>query len=186
MLPREFENYCRRLERLHLRATEHALIVSVGEKKLGLYHRETLCFTCQVSAARRGRSCQEGSLGTPWGLHEIAEKAGAGEPPGTVLVARRPTGQRWFEREDHGPGQKPLVTTRILRLRGLENGTNRGPGIDSFERFIYLHGTNHPDRFPENISAGCLLLRDPDLMGLFESVSLHAHVWLSEPAIEAP
>lgn len=182
MLDNEFENYRRRLDRLRLRATEHVLIVSLCEKKLGLYHRETLCFTCGVSSARRGRSCREGSLGTPWGLHEVAEKAGAGEPPGTVFVARRSTGRLWFEREDHGPDQKSLVTTRILRLRGLETGTNSGPGIDSFDRFIYLHGTNHPEHFPENISAGCILLRDPDLLRLFESLPSQAHVWLSEPS----
>lgn len=181
MLHSEFENYRRRLERLRLRATDHVLIVSVCEKKLGLYHRETLSFSCPVSSAARGRSCKEGSFGTPWGLHEVAEKAGAGEPMGTVFAARRSTGQRWFERDDHGPDQKALVTTRILRLGGLEPGTNRGPGIDSFERFIYLHGTNHPARFPENLSAGCLLLLDPDLTDLYERVPLNAHVWLSEP-----
>jgi hypothetical protein len=181
MLPSEFENYRRRLTKWRLRATENVLIISVCEKKLGLYRGSRLCFECLVSSAERGRSCREGSLGTPWGLHAVAEKHGSGLPEGAVLVGRQFTGECWFDRADCGPDQKALVTTRILRLRGLEEGINIGPGIDSFNRFIYLHGTNHPNRFPENISAGCLLLNDPDLLTLFNDVPVGTHVWLSEP-----
>ena len=35
-----------------------------------------------------------------------------------------------------------LILTRILTLDGLEDGVNRGPGCDSLERYIYIHGTN--------------------------------------------
>jgi lipoprotein-anchoring transpeptidase ErfK/SrfK len=111
----------------------------------------------------------------------VAEKHGSEATDGMVFVAREPTGERWRDRPDAGPDQKSLVTTRILRLRGLEPGINAGSGIDSFDRYIYIHGTNHPDRFPENISAGCLLMRDDDLIELFEQVPLGTHVWISAP-----
>mgnify|MGYP002277296883 CR=1 FL=1 len=99
-----------------------------------------------------------------------------------VFTARRPTGQRYFDRDDAGPDQPCCVTTRILRLRGLEPGLNAGPGIDSYDRYIYIHGTNFPDRFPENISAGCLLMRDDDLMELYDAVPPGSHVFILKPA----
>ena len=40
-----------------------------------------------------------------------------------------------------------LITTRIMRLRGLEEGLNKGPEMDSYDRYIYIHGTNHEDRW---------------------------------------
>ena len=33
-----------------------------------------------------------------------------------------------------------------MRLRGLEEGLNKGPEMDSYDRYIYIHGTNHEDR----------------------------------------
>ena len=126
-------------------------------------------------------SCIEDSNGTPWGLHFVGEKFGENEPPKTVFVGRQSTGLRYDEREDFGPNQKTLVTTRILRLKGLEEGLNLGGSCDSFRRFIYIHGTNHPARFPENISAGCILLKDTDLLELFKAIPLNSHVWIDLP-----
>jgi hypothetical protein len=180
-LKTEFESYLRRLTERQIRGTHHALIASLCEQKLGLFTGQKLSFTCDISYAAKGRSCVENSLGTPWGLHCVAEKHGHGAPKGMVFIGRQATGQCWFEREDHGLGQKPLVTTRILRLKGLEPGINSGKGIDSFERYIYIHGTNLVDKFPQNVSAGCILVQDDDLLQLFDAVPAGCHVWLSEP-----
>ena len=98
-----------------------------------------------------------------------------------VFTGRTPTGIPWKDRPDDGNGQKCLVTTRILRLRGLEPGLNAGQGINSHDRYIYIHGTNLPERFPENISAGCLLMLDKDLMDLFDKIEEGTQVWLSHP-----
>ena len=80
--------------------------------------------------------------------------------------------------EGAGPDQQNFVTTRILRLRGLEPGMNSGTGIDSFDRYIYIHGTNHPEMFPENVSWGCLLLLDKDLIQLFDTTKTGSHVFI--------
>lgn len=125
-------------------------------------------------------SCRQDSLGTPTGLHEVADKIGDKAPQGMIFKGRIATGECWHERDDAGPQQQNFVTTRILRLRGLEPGRNAGPGIDSFDRYIYIHGTNHPEIFPENISHGCLLLRDDDLIRLFELIGAGTHVYIAE------
>ncbi len=133
----------------------------------------------------RPPSCRENSLGTPRGLHRVAEKYGDGAEPGRVFVGREDTGQHFSERDDDGPEQKTLVTTRILRLEGLESGLNCGEGCDSYNRYIYIHGTNHPERFPHHFSAGCILMKDPDLIELYRQTPVGSHVWMDTGAPQA-
>ena len=63
-----------------------------------------------------------------------------------------------------------LITTRILWLRGLEPGLNRGGDVDTYERYVYIHGTNHEDRLGERLSAGCVLMRNLDILALYDQV----------------
>ena len=177
-----FDAYLKCLEQHGLERTHHVLIVAIGEKNLHLLDASGIRATFPISYGKRPMSCQANSLGTPWGLHEVGAKIGDGEPDGMIFKGRVPTGQRWHERSDAGPAQENFVTTRILRLRGLEPGLNAGNGIDSFDRYIYIHGTNHPHRFPENISSGCLLMRDDDLIRLFDAVEEGTHVFIDRSA----
>ncbi len=94
-----------------------------------------------------------------------------------VFVGRQPTGKTWREMSAEENG-KNLITTRILRLRGLEPGHNAGPGRDSYDRYIYLHGTNHPEELGTPASAGCVLLSDVDIGELFENVPEGCLVWM--------
>ena len=73
-----------------------------------------------MSSSRRPQSCKENSLGTPWGLHEICEKIGGGEEMGMVFEGRKPIGLKYSECDEE-KRSKNLITTRILRLRGLQS-----------------------------------------------------------------
>lgn len=124
-----------------------------------------------VSTSKRPPSTVDGSLGTPPGLHAIADRIGAGQPPGIVFKGRVPTGFHFNEILDRmGVDEANLITTRILRLKGLEAAKNQGPGVDSYERFIYIHGTNREDRLGQRQSAGCILMGNLDIIELFEEV----------------
>ena len=171
--------------RLQREVPEHVLLVALGEKKLAHWrrpepsatHRCERVYTC--ASGLRPPSCVEGSEGTPLGLHEVAEKYGDEAPAGMVFIGREATGERYWERADAGPGQRMFVTTRILRLRGLERGRNAGPGVDSYDRYIYIHGTTRPEAFPANLSAGCLTLLDEPLRALYAAVPVGAWVWIA-------
>jgi hypothetical protein len=165
-----------------LQPMREPLLVSLGEKKLLVADAAGGHLSYPVSHSRLPLSCLADSNGTPWGLHAIAARVGAGAVPGTVFVGRRSTQQHYAARPDAGPAQPCLVTTRILRLRGLQPGLNAGPGCDTFDRYIYIHGTNHPARFPDNISAGCLLMTDDDLIYLFDVCHEGQHVFIARPA----
>ena len=47
---------------------------------------------------------------------------------------------------------------------------NRGGEVDTYERYIYIHGTNHEARLGEPMSAGCVLMRNLDIVELYEEV----------------
>jgi hypothetical protein len=59
----------------------------------------------------------------------------------------------------------------ILRLKGEVDGINKGKGVDSFERYIYIHGTNKEELVGvKNFSHGCILMKNDDIIKLFDRV----------------
>ncbi len=86
-----------------------------------------------------------------------------------VFKARVPTGRHFSEIADAAT-QPNLITSRILWLRGLEPGVNRDGDVDTYARYVYIHGTNHEDRIGEPLSAGCVLMRNLDIIELYEQV----------------
>jgi hypothetical protein len=92
---------------------------------------------------------------------------GAGCRRGSVFVARRYTGEVIPREQWRQGGEKDLILTRILRLRGLERGVNAGRGVDSFRRFIYLHGTNQEDQLGRTASHGCIRLGNDSMLRVF-------------------
>jgi len=170
-----------RLKGLGLPSAEDCIVVSIDQQKL--WHiRGQDCRTYVVSTARAGRGCVQDSHQTPEGLHQVCEKIGAGAAPGMVFKARQPTGRlasEWPSPEDN------LITSRILWLDGLELGRNQGVAtdgrvVDTRRRFVYIHGTNHGDRIGEPLSAGCVLLRDVEMIELFEEVRAGDLVWITD------
>jgi lipoprotein-anchoring transpeptidase ErfK/SrfK len=78
--------------------------------------------------------------------------------------------------EEVGTGN--LITSRILWLRGLETGVNLGGGVDTYKRYVYIHGTQREDRIGEPLSAGCILMRNADVIGLYDEVRVGDLVWI--------
>lgn len=128
--------------------------------------------TC--ATGRKPASNVEDSLGTPTGLHHIDEKIGDGEPLGMTFVGRVPQGT-CFADLDAQTQARNLITTRILWLRGLEPGINAGVNahgqvVDTHQRYIYIHGTNHEARLGSPDSHGCVLLSNADVVTLFDTI----------------
>lgn len=160
---------------LGIKPADRLLVARIGTATLQFYRAGVLVRSYAISTSRRPASNVKGSLGTPTGLHEIAERIGAGQPPGMVFKSRVPTGRHFSEFPDpESAGQ--LITSRILWLRGLEPGVNRGGEVDSYDRYIYVHGTNHEDRIGEPMSAGCVEMRNSDIVELFEEIRAGDHV----------
>src|SRR6185295_20317883 len=126
-------------------------------QRLYLFRGDQLEADYPVSTAVAGIGGTSGSHRTPPGWHRVHARIGDGEPAGAVFESREPTGAVWLgETRD-----EDLILSRVLTLQGLEPGVNQGPGVDSLERYIYLHGTNHEDRLGTPASHGCVRLSNP-------------------------
>jgi UDP-N-acetylmuramate--alanine ligase len=155
------------------------LVVSIEEQTLLVCANDTIIERYDASTSRFGNGNRENSLKTPLGLHRIKEKYGAGAPPGRVFRDREDTGEDW----DHSRNGDNLILTRILRLEGLEEGINKCGSVDSYERYIYIHGTGREDLIGTPLSHGCVCLRNRDIMRLFDTVREGALVFIDPPAI---
>jgi L,D-peptidoglycan transpeptidase YkuD (ErfK/YbiS/YcfS/YnhG family) len=129
---------------------------------------------CAISTSRFGIGNREGSNMTPPGLHRIEEKIGGGATPRTIFRSREDTGEVWKD----GMDDENQILTRILRLRGLEEGVNAGPGIDSYERYIYIHGTNREELIGTPMSHGCVCMKNDDVIRLFDMVDVGTMVYI--------
>jgi hypothetical protein len=157
--------------------TSPYVVVSIEEQTATVHEAGRAPVRYPISTSSRPPSCRENSFGTPLGLHAIRERIGDGEPEGTVFKGRRSLGKTFAELPPE-ERQRNLITSRILWLEGLEPGVNQGPGIDSYERYIYLHGTNHEDRIGQPFSGGCVEFRNQDIIKLFPQLPEGTLVWI--------
>ncbi len=134
-----------------------------------------------LSTARLGIGGKENSYQTPPGWHRIARKIGQSAACGTRFVSREPTGEIWTGEA----GDDDLILTRILTLEGLEDGVNRGPGCDSLERYIYIHGTNQESLLGRPTSHGCVRMSNQDVCALFDRIEEGDYVFIAPPVPSA-
>ena len=146
-------------------------------------NKQTLTFegkTYTVSTAKNGPGEKNGSFCTPRGRHIVRAKIGAGLPPNTVFVRRRPTGEVWSpELHAKYPGRDWMLT-RLLWLSGCEPGFNRLGEVDTMRRYIYIHGSPDTAEMGRPGSIGCIRMRNRDIAELFELVPPYTPVEIRE------
>jgi L,D-transpeptidase YbiS len=123
-----------------------------------------------VSTAANGPGEINGSGCTPRGAHVVRAKIGGDQPLGAVFRARRPTGEIWTpELQAQQPG-RDWILTRILWLSGTEPGRNRLGLVDTFRRYIYIHGTPYATQLGLPGSKGCVRMDNADIIELYDRV----------------
>ncbi len=141
--------------------------IIVSEQKL--YHRRKTGVVCvyPISTAKNGVGNQQGSLQTPLGRHRIKYKIGDGEMPLTSFVGRKVVG---LFSEDIRSSQPDWILSRILWLEGQQTGINKRGKQDTFQRYIYIHGTDEEDKIGQPVSHGCIRMCNDDVIDLFAHV----------------
>ena len=145
------------------------IFVNSSNQKLYLFKDDTLIFESKISTSKHGMGCKMDSLKTPTGLHSVSSMIGKGLPAGTLFKNRIPT-ERIIKKIPLD--NSDYITSRILRLNGLEEGKNRGGDVDSYNRYIYIHGTPHCNTLGSKQSQGCIRMSDTDVIKLFDLVDL--------------
>ena len=150
------------------------LVINIAQQTLTLYQHNKEVTQYTVSTAKNGIGSQQDSGCTPLGKHFIAEKIGANEPMNSVFVGRVPTGEIYSAELGKQHPERDWILSRILWLSGLEEGCNKGSNsqgdCDTYQRYIYIHGTPDTEPMGVPLSHGCIRMRNEDIMELFEQV----------------
>lgn len=157
---------------------ESYLLVDCSKQTIQLCANGRVLQRYIISSAKNGLGGACGSLKTPSGLHQISHIIGEGASSGLLFKGRvaQPICVP-IETQACSTGVD-AITSRILRLDGLEEGLNRGEGCDSFSRFIYLHGTSEEGLLGVPVSHGCIRLANADVIALAALVQERALVFV--------
>ncbi len=155
--------------------------INVSEQKLYLLDEDgTVVHEYPVSPSRYGTGSEDGSEKTPLGLHRIKDKIGGSMPMNMVLVAREPVGMLEDCIRDGVDLPDDVITSRILWLEGMEPGKNQGGYVDTYNRYIYIHGTSEEEKIGTPASIGCIRMLNQDVVDLYRKAETGMEVLIEE------
>lgn len=154
------------------------LFVDIETQTLTHIEKGTVLKLYKISSSYYGTGSKLNSLKTPLGRHEIYKKIGSNLPINAILKGRVWNGAIADVIKEPIDTEFDHVTSRILWLDGLELGKNKGKGIDSRNRYIYIHGTAEEGLIGTPASDGCIRMYNRDVVELFDLVDEKAQVWI--------
>jgi hypothetical protein len=155
---------------LRAQLLQPTVIVSIPDQKLMLVDDGARAAVYPVSTSKFGLGDHWGSMATPLGTLQVAQKIGDHAPVGAVFHNRRFTGEIL---QPNAPGRDPIVT-RIIWLRGLE-ATN----AHAYSRGIYIHGTPQEKNIGRPASYGCIRMKSSDVTELYAQLPVGAVVQIT-------
>ncbi|WP_461265502.1 L,D-transpeptidase family protein [Acidithiobacillus sp.] len=156
------------------------LWVDVSRQQLGIMTGREAAMIFPISTAANGLGETRGSGCTPRGWHVVRARIGEGLPGNAILRGRRWTGECYTPALAAEQPARDWILGRILWLSGLEPGRNRGGRVDTFRRYIYIHGTADETHLGKPVSAGCVRLSSNDMLTLFPQVAVGVPVFIGD------
>jgi hypothetical protein len=122
------------------------LFISIENQEMHHIKNGKVIKTYTISSSAYGIGNKSGSNKTPIGLHRVASKFGSKTPTNGIMKSRVFYGDIATIYNDITKSKTDDITSRIFWLEGLEQDKNKGKGIDSYKRYIYIHGTSEEGR----------------------------------------
>ena len=166
-------NYC---EEKKGKTYDEILFVSVKEQMMYHIVENTIVKEYLVSTAKKGVGNQKNSDMTPHGLHCIKEKYGSKTPQNGRMIGRVFYGQIAEIYYDTTSSKTDDITSRILWLSGIEKDINKGGSVDSYNRYIYIHGTSEEGKIGTPASHGCIRMLNNDIIELYAKIKIGTKV----------
>lgn len=140
------------------------IIVSVPDQRLRLSQNGEIIHEYPISTSKFGLGSEVGSFRTPLGQFRVKEKIGGQAEVGTIFQGRKPVAIH--DLNGDAKCDEDMILTRILRLDGCELANQ-----NTWDRFIYIHGTNDEVGIGRPNSHGCIRMRSADIVELYEAVA---------------
>ena len=150
--------------------------VDISEQRLYLIESGVIKASYPISTSKYGEGSIENSFKTPLGKHSIKEMIGEEAELYTIFNSRINTKRPATIIDEFEDTDNDYVTSRIMWLDGEEEGFNKGGNVDSFRRYIYIHGTHEEGLIGTKASHGCIRMFNYDVIELFNLVSIGTKV----------
>ena len=155
---------------------ETSIQVNISEQRLYLLKFNEVLVSYPISSSSYGEGQQENSYKTPLGNHIIKEMIGSSATKDTIFISRINTKRAASLIKEPIDTDNDYVTSRIMWLEGEEEGFNKGGSVDSYQRYIYIHGTQEEGLIGSKASHGCIRMFNNDVIDLFQRVNIGTKV----------
>jgi hypothetical protein len=149
---------------------DYSINVSISEQRLYLLEGGSIIRSYPISSSTYGEGQTENTLKTPIGNHEVKAKIGTNVEKYQFFLSRQHIPKEVDIIHEPIDSEDDFITTRIMWLTGLTEGFNKGGNVDSFNRFIYIHGTHEEGLIGRKASHGCIRMLNHDVLELFEMI----------------
>lgn len=112
-----------------------------------------------ISTSKQGFGFETGSYKTPTGIFEIKNIIGEDKPIGTIFVDKKSTEEIAEIITKQIKAEKDLIISRIIVLKGLEDKNE-----NTFQRGIYIHGTNEEGLLGTAVSEGSIRMENNEII----------------------
>lgn len=150
--------------------------VDISEQRLYLIENSIIKASYPISTSKYGEGSIENSFKTPLGEHSIKEMIGEEAEINTIFTSRINTKRSATIIDQFEDTDNDYVTSRIMWLDGEEEGFNKGGNVDSYRRYIYIHGTHEEGLIGTKASHGCIRMFNYDVIELFNLVNIGTKV----------
>ena len=150
--------------------------VDISEQRLYLIENNLIKASYPISTSKYGEGSIQNSFKTPLGEHSIKEMIGEEAKINTIFTSRINTKRSATIIDQLEDTDNDYVTSRIMWLDGEEDGFNKGGNVDSFRRYIYIHGTHEEGLIGTKASHGCIRMFNYDVIELFNLVNIGTKV----------
>ncbi len=152
--------------------------IDISKQRLFLLDNMEIVRSYPISSSKYGEGSTQNSFKTPLGNHVIKEMIGNNAIKNTIFTSRINTMRQAEIIHDLTNSDNDYVTTRIMWLDGQEEGKNKGKGVDSYKRYIYIHGTHEEGLIGQKASHGCIRMFNSDVIELFNDVKKGTKVYI--------
>ena len=152
--------------------------IDISKQRLFLLNNMEIIRSYPISSSKYGEGSTQNSFKTPLGNHVIKEMIGRDAIKNTIFTSRINTKRQADIIHDLTNSDNDYVTTRIMWLDGQEEGKNKGKGVDSYQRYIYIHGTHEEGLIGQKASHGCIRMFNSDVIELFNEVKKGTKVYI--------
>jgi hypothetical protein len=150
---------------------ENLVEISISEQRLYLFEENRVIISYPISSSAYGEGQTENSLKTPLGMHQVKEMIGTNVDKYDFFVSRNHIPQKANIIETPIDSEDDFITSRVIWLTGMTEGFNKGGKVDSYKRYIYIHGTHEEGLIGQKASHGCIRMLNHDVIELYELIS---------------